>query len=59
MTDQIRLCWNTCIPISMEYLMQLLQLHVVRGKLFDAMLKSSKAPAQKQSHQWLQCAFLK
>ena len=46
-TDQLNMHWNTGIPVSMEYLMQLLWKHVVHEKLFDAMLKSSKAPAQK------------
>ena len=46
-TDQLNMHWDTGIPISMEYLMQLLWKHVVHEKLFDAMLKSSKAPAQK------------
>ena len=39
-THQLNFHWNTGIPISMDYLMQLLQKHVVSGKVFDAMLKS-------------------
>ena len=45
-TDQLNLHWHTGIPISMKYLMQLLRQHVVCRKLFDDMLKSSKAPAK-------------
>ena len=59
MTDQLNLYWNTGIPLYMEYLMQLLQKHVFCGKVFDAMLKFSKASAQKQFHEWLRRAFLK
>ena len=46
-TDQLNLYWNTGIPISMEYMMQLPHQHVVHGKLFYAMLKYSEALAQK------------
>ena len=59
MTDQMNLNWNTGIPIFMEYLMQLLHQHVVSGKLFDAVLKYSKAQAQKKFQQWLRRAVLK
>ena len=45
-TDQLNLYYNNGIPICMEYLMQLLRQHVVCRKLFDDMLKSSKAPAK-------------
>ena len=44
-TDQMNLNCNTGIPISMEYPMQLLRQHVVLGKIFDALLKSSKDTA--------------
>ena len=47
LTERLNLHFNTGIPISMEYLMQLLRQHVMCGKLFDVYSNSQRIQLKK------------